>query len=267
MTVKLTVQWLLLTAYDDGAGATANYVYLIGTKIGVIPAASIWRFRAFTMTAAKVAKAAIVAGLRYNVAGVPPAANTRTIDIATTGAVTFLDTDETLLCVCGTVSLTDVDGEVAPLLYDMNLMGLSHEKATADHMIATGCNAADAAKVRAFDPLMPVGPADAFMDATFSDDANAVAIGWRLTAAQIALGVVPTDFTFVLAEKDLVTRDYAGLTIELAGKAAITLAQVLLKNYSGLAAQAVNYITTGESPTTLNVVPLAFDVALNGGLA
>jgi len=93
-------------------------------------------------------------------------------------------------------------------------------------------------------------------------EGDTIAVQWSGTAAENALLRTMGDMNFFVAEQDLVTREYTGQYLELAGKAVIGLAQVAKKQFAGVAAELADYLMGKDHAMSINIPVVTTEVSL-----
>jgi hypothetical protein len=242
--MKSTIKFCLLTTYNDGAGATATYHYELSHKAFTYLAKNSWRMRAFRLT--RSATVAALTSVSKDIGtGSPPA--TRSISISATGVITFADVHEVTLAVTVLATASDVEENVY----------LTQSMTSVLPTGAVSCK---------LDPGYTVDVAEGWDAITYCADADAVLASFTLAPAQVALGAIPDHLNVIIADTDLVTREYTGMYMEVAAKAVVTIVQAMNKKYEGIAAQGVNYLQSGNSPMALELTTTMCDMAIGADI-
>jgi len=226
--MKSTIKIELTTYYEDGANI-ASYSYTLVTHAVSYLASASWRLRAFKLTL-PTAITTITAAARFVSGGAPPAAAARSITVSPAGVIAFLDVKEALLSMSLTLTAADVEEHPYLLMSAMS-------------PFVDGVASATISAVDCLDTFIPI---------TYIASANTIVTVVTISAAYIAAKKIPLMST-VIAQTDLVTREYSGMYAELAAKVIVTLSQLASKAYEGIAAQAVNYLQSGNSPMAMEL--------------
>lgn len=234
--MKVTPTYRLYATYNDGAGNTATYVYVIAAKANTFTAVNLWRLRAFQLSKPTTTLALVCEGTAL-VGGAPPAFATRTLSISVAGVCTFKDAFEAVKEVRIAIAISDTEEHPYTL---MSIMGLSDDRLYVSSITVNALPAKDS---------WIATPANLIADGV------GPALVYTPSVSCIAAAVIP-NAEFVIAETDLVTREYTGMYMEVAAKGIISLIQAVNREYAGLAAQAVAYASSGNSPVALEL-PLA----------
>lgn len=233
--MKAALAISLSTAYDDGAGNTCNYVYAVAAKSFSYVATKHWKLR---MYRAKLPTTTItlVAASRNTVVGAPPAANTRSVTITAQGVVTP-GANETITDLSGSITLSEV--EEHPYEYMSQCMPDLGTLIDTYEVTVSG---------------VPTENKDAWKSQVFIADADLTWFKWTISTTGIAQSKIPSVYV-LMAETDLITREYAGQYAELGAKALVGVLQAMNKQYAGIAAQAYQYAAGTGSPIALELVP------------
>lgn len=225
--MKLTFNLNVYTLFDDGAGATARYNYLL--VIGATPfdrvAATMWQLSTFTGML-PVTTTTWTAISRTVLGGAPPAAATRTMAVSSAGIATFVDADEELEKVLIQVTLSSVEDHLndAPYLTIANVDSDWTSMTVEDGGGAVSPDANDGYEM------------------IWSATGDFFKVTGAISAANIALSKIPL-FSVAVGDKILLTRTYDGQYIEGGLKVAlIALGSALSQSIEGIISTATNYL-------------------------
>lgn len=226
--MKATVVIRVSTTYDDGAGKTCVYGYPLASSVFAYLAKQSWRLRSFEL-GLPTSEMVITADYRAIVVSTPPAAGTRTITVAPAGVFSFIDAHEVITDILMAVTLSEVE-EGAYDISEMIPSVAGLETVAGDLSTIDGD----------------------FTPHAFSADADHLSATGSLSNVFATAKKLPM-LTIIVAEHDLVTREYTGMYGELVAKALVSAIQVAAGSFEGLAAQAVTYLQSGNSPMALEL--------------
>jgi len=234
--MKVTIGASIATVYNDGAGNSCTYTYQLATKAFTFLATKLWKMRVYRLKLPTTATT-IVASARGSVVGAPPAAAARSMTVSTLGVWAF-GANETMT-MTGIV-LTASDTEEHPYEY-MSMMVLDPGTlvSTITSATAGGVNCKDTWTVQ-----------------TFIADTNTISASITPSATGLASLKFPANIDLVVAETDLVTREYDGKYAELGSKLLVSGLQIMSKQYAGVASQAYQYAAGNGSPIAIELYPV-----------
>jgi hypothetical protein len=215
--MKFQVTLSLRSSYDDGAGNTGLYTYTIIDKSIEIADSSIWKLLRFNISNPLASQTFTATSLGGS-GGSPPAYTTRTVTIAKTGDVTFVDADEKLY-VTGTwtAELKLVPSEMPPHTFTTMDYGMLPSKTPDSERITVN------AVVHSENTPVP-GESFVVEDDDFIVEAKSYAFDMVYTTdQQTDAQFIP--FTVFTAEGDLLSRPYDGKYIEVMLKGLIIAAR------------------------------------------
>lgn len=231
----------LWTTYDDGAGNTGKYTYtLVSLKEITIATKSIWVPHLFNFDMPKATLTALVADSLTVTLGAPPAFGGRTVTITTSGVVTLL-ASEALYCERIKIELVDVLDHAYTKMYV--LMQLPTDAINGQVLL----NGVLLQTV----PLCSAGSVEQ-LEVLFVDTGDYLQCYWFFSAADISNHTI-SEYSVMVAENTLMTREYDGRMIEGGLKLGIVGLQVAQKELSGAVAQIAQYIRHGASMLELQV--------------
>jgi len=113
--------------------------------------------------------------------------------------------------------------------------------------------------------ISSVDCSDKFVPVTYIADTDSVTLLVAPSAAYITAKKLPMP-SLVIAETDLVSREYSGQYVEVALKAVVSAVQAAGKIYEGMASQALNYLQNGASPMALELTMSLHDCKLGAAI-
>lgn len=220
--------WVLTTAFDDGAGNKATYVYTISGVTLTESALRIWKLHNFCISTGALAKT-FTAVSRTVVLGAPPAANTRTLTITPQRLCTFADTDEVLFTFSATLALTVVEDH--PYTDLKLVIHPNQEFASFTTTISGG------APDNVTQMLVPIEYDTPQLLVT----GDSAAIVGEVAATAIASGILPV-FDFYLVDRELLERPFPLSFTQTAVKFGLAALPAFKGRYEGIAAALTNYM-------------------------
>jgi hypothetical protein len=245
--MKFSILLTLRGSYSNG-GNTGKYDYKLIVKDVSALAKNIWQLRAFMLKLPAATKTITAYQITSSV-GAPPAFGTRVITINTAGLVTFTDASETLEYISLKVTLSDVEDHPYEI---MSCMIPAHDLVGTDTIWNGVVSVAASEDEWVSNDSFIIDAAYAMATHTFT--------GTGITDSKVKV------FGFVVAETDLVMREYTGQYTELALKVITSLGQAAKKHYEGIVAQVANYLQSGSSPMALELVLNNHEVTIGEGV-
>lgn len=235
--MKITGKYVVVTHYDDGAGNTCDYSYKVSEKAFSLLSSTLWRMRVFSYKNPTSALS-LTAYASASVVGAPPAFGTRTLGVSVAGVCT-LGTNETLKRVDINHVCSDVE---------------EHPYESISQMVLD-----PGAKVTTITNGAAVSVKEEWQTETFVADTNSILACSTLSTTAVSAKTLP-EINVVIAETDLISREYSGQYYEAGAKALVTGAQALNGEWGGLAAQVSSYLLSGNSPVALELTATVHNI-------
>jgi hypothetical protein len=226
--MKCSLLLKIRSTYNDGAGNSCVYFYTGVTSSVTYLAKNSWKLRKFGVKRPSTNFIA-VAYADGVVVGAPPAAGTRSVTFKPDGTYTIGANEVIDYC---EYAFTLSDVEEHPYLL-MDVMALGQDDVPLITVAGVDCR-------------------DKWAAITFIADADTFTIAHTLSLAAQAAFRFP-DLTIMIAEHDLVSREYTGMYYELGLKAVVTMLQMASKEYAGLSAQVASYATQDNLPNEIGL--------------